>query len=68
MEYRSTGKGDRWHFHRNCRGWPRSDFDVVCSENILPEFQICEECTVLNNKGECLALPPGYDNPSARRS
>ena len=58
MEYRSKDETDAWHFCRNCPGWPRSNFDAISFQNPSLNFDMCKQCTALNNQGECEALPP----------
>jgi hypothetical protein len=49
--YRIKTAGDTWHFCSNCSQWPTADF--VSSKELPGHDQICNECLVKQEHGEC---------------
>jgi hypothetical protein len=50
-EYRIKTAGDTWHLCSNCSQWPTTDF--ISSKELPGHDQICNECLVKKEHGEC---------------
>jgi hypothetical protein len=51
MEYRRHLKSQTWHFCRDCSQWPR-DFNIILSERLRPDSELCSECVALAQQRE----------------
>jgi hypothetical protein len=47
MEYRRDING-LWHFSDCCPRWPENSFNIIRSEKLPPDFDLCEICKTLS--------------------
>jgi hypothetical protein len=52
FEYRREAASQTWHFCSNCSHWPIG-FEYIVSRNLPDGSEICNECTVKSQHGEC---------------
>ena len=51
-EYRREPRSQTWHLCSNCSHWP-DGVDFLISNHLSSDYQICNECIVLNQQGRC---------------
>ena len=49
MEYRCDDHGV-WHFFNSCPLWPEDSLNIIISETLPPDFQVCETCIAREGK------------------
>lgn len=50
--YRRHPASQTWHFCSKCSQWP-GVFDFISSVDLPGDYEICNECIVKNQVGEC---------------
>jgi hypothetical protein len=50
MAYRRSKRSDTWHFCRNCRHWPTSNY---VERGTHPGGELCDECRAKRKRNDC---------------
>jgi hypothetical protein len=51
MEYRRDIDKPIWHYCDRCPLWPEETYNIIVSEKLPPDFELCEICSELPQQG-----------------